>query len=551
VDTVGTTRYTYDAAGQLLTEDGPFTSDTVTNTYSNRKRLALSLQQPTGSWTNGFGWDLAGRLTNVTSAAGAFGYGFTALDSTFSGRLVQRLGLPSGAYITNIYDPVARALSTVLKSSGGSTLDSAIYGYNQGNQRTAYTNAAGAYVHYTYDNIGQLKIGTSSTSSETRGYTYDRAWNLNYLTNNGSATEFDVNSMNELTGVLAQATFNYDANGNLLTGTGTRIGAATNWNYVYDDENRLAQWFYYQIGIANPTNGDLRTDFTYDGVGRMRKRLEYLYNAPQTLRPLLAGWTLQSTTEYLYDAMRVIQERDSNNVPQVSYTRGVDLSGSLEGAGGIGGLLARSIGNGSTWTSHAFYHADGNGNITCLINGSQSVVASYRYDPFGNTLAQSGSLAGANVYRFSSKEVHTNSEMYYYGYRFYVPGLQRWPNRDPHDELVFLTARASVHRARFDGRNLYLFVQNDPVLYTDSLGLALTDENCAATRPHFPDVDLVQACQDACWGAGGVCAMLCGKIPNPWLQGICQFTCGAAANRCASLCAKLPPTTTGSPGSQE
>jgi hypothetical protein len=27
----------------------------------------------------------------------------------------------------------------------------------------------------------------------------------------------------------------------------------------------------------------------------------------------------------------------------VSYTRGIDLSGSLEGAGGIGGLLARSL----------------------------------------------------------------------------------------------------------------------------------------------------------------------------------------------------------------
>ena len=48
VDGLGTTRYTYDAAGQLLTEDGLFTSDTVTNTYSNRKRVALGLQQPTG-----------------------------------------------------------------------------------------------------------------------------------------------------------------------------------------------------------------------------------------------------------------------------------------------------------------------------------------------------------------------------------------------------------------------------------------------------------------------------------------------------------------------
>jgi hypothetical protein len=49
------------------TEGGLFTSDTVTNTYSSRRRVGLSLQQPTGLWTNGFGWDLAGRLTNVTS----------------------------------------------------------------------------------------------------------------------------------------------------------------------------------------------------------------------------------------------------------------------------------------------------------------------------------------------------------------------------------------------------------------------------------------------------------------------------------------------------
>ena len=98
VDSLGTTRYTYDAVGQLLTEDGLFTSDTVTNTYSNRRRVGLSLQQPTGLWTNGFGWDLAGRLTNVTSPAGAFGYSYTPLYSDYSGRLVERLSLPNGAY---------------------------------------------------------------------------------------------------------------------------------------------------------------------------------------------------------------------------------------------------------------------------------------------------------------------------------------------------------------------------------------------------------------------------------------------------------------------
>jgi RHS repeat-associated protein len=156
--------------------------------------------------------------------------------------------------------------------------------------------------------------------------------------------------------------------------------------------------------------------------------------------------------------MRVIQERDGNNTPTVSYTRGNDLSLSLEGVGGIGGLLARSSGYSSgNWTSHADYYADGNGNITSLIDSNQSVVASYRYDPFGNIISKSGSLTDANVYRFSSKEVHVNSGMYCYGYRFYDPNLQRWISRDPIEEV--------------GGINLYGFVGESPLESVDPLGL--------------------------------------------------------------------------------
>jgi hypothetical protein len=54
VDAVGTTKYTYTAGNQLLSEDGPFGSDVITNAYSNRLRTSLSLQQPTGVWTNLF-----------------------------------------------------------------------------------------------------------------------------------------------------------------------------------------------------------------------------------------------------------------------------------------------------------------------------------------------------------------------------------------------------------------------------------------------------------------------------------------------------------------
>ena len=92
----------------------------------------------------------------------------------------------------------------------------------------------------------------------------------------------------------------------------------------------------------------------------------------------------------------------------IRETRGLDLSGTRQGAGGIGGLLART--DHSTITpTHAFYHSDSLGNITALVNNRQLIVARYLYDPFGNTLSLSGTLADANVYRFSSQEFHANS----------------------------------------------------------------------------------------------------------------------------------------------
>ena len=110
-----------------------------------------------------------------------------------------------------------------------------------------------------------------------------------------------------------------------------------------------------------------------------------------------------------------------------------------------------------------------NGNITYMVNSSQTLAASYRYDAFGNLLSSSGSLAGANKYRFSSKEwVEIDAAygqaipgIYYYGHRFYVPSLQRWPNRDPLGEE--------------GGINLYTFIRNNSGNRFDPFGLSDDD----------------------------------------------------------------------------
>jgi RHS repeat-associated protein len=442
VDAVGTTAYGYAAGGQLWTEDGPWSSDTVTNTYNTRLRTALSLAQPTGRWTNGFGYDAAKRLTNVTSQAGSFTY--TLGGASYASPLPKKILLPNTSYITNTYDSVARLTGTYLKNSSDTTLNSHEYSCNPGNQRTQQVFNVGSTYNYTYDAIGQLTIADSGTASEDRGYTYDTAWNLNYRTNNGSLQSFIVDGLNELTNAVG-ATCRYDANGNL-----TNYAGAT---FTYDDENRLA--------MVEDVNHAYRWAYLYDGMGRLRIRQQYQW---QNVGPPWAPtyiWIATLEWRYLYDGRRVIQERTaSGTIPTYSYTRGTDLSGSLEGAGGIGGLLAHSqdyASSNGNWYTHNYYHADGNGNITYLVDSSQALAASYRYDPYGNTISSSGSLASANVYRFSSKEIHANSGLYYYGYRWYAPNLQRWLNRDPIQEQ--------------GGLNLYCFLLNNPSIYIDPYGL--------------------------------------------------------------------------------
>ena len=118
-DAAGSTRYAYNDAGQLLSEDGPWASNTVSYAYDHRLRVSLGLQEPNGpAWAENYAYDSLKRLTNVTSAAGAFGYAYGSGQSGSPANLVRRLVLPNGAAITNAFDSVARLTGTYLRQWG-------------------------------------------------------------------------------------------------------------------------------------------------------------------------------------------------------------------------------------------------------------------------------------------------------------------------------------------------------------------------------------------------------------------------------------------------
>ena len=149
-----------------------------------------------------------------------------------------------------------------------------------------------------------------------------------------------------------------------------------------------------------------------------------------------------------------------NNLLQ-SFVWGTDLSGTTQGAGGVGGLLA--IADYHAGTAGTYFPAyDGNGNVMALVSAADgSIAAQYQYGPFGELLRATGPMAKANPFRFSTKYQDDETDLVYYGYRYYNASTGRWNSRDPLEEAGAL--------------NLYLFAENAPIGKVDSDGREITE----------------------------------------------------------------------------
>ena len=176
-------------------------------------------------------------------------------------------------------------------------------------------------------NSTNAEIYSDSTFATATGIALHNNNNMFVTAGSNAAGQLVVSTITT-SSLPTSISFQYDLNGNLLN-DGLK-------SYEYDDFNQLT-------AVSLP--GQWRTEFVYDGLGRRRIVRDYAWAG--------AGWTRTNETRYICDGVNILQERDSNNVAQVTYTRGLDISGTFGGAGGIGGLLARSEGS-----SHLYYHSD-------------------------------------------------------------------------------------------------------------------------------------------------------------------------------------------------
>ena len=419
-------RYEYDAFGDVLREEAitagrddpiaPNIAAAVTRTFDSVGRQTGFALSVCGTPKGGVGYEYGdgGLLSMVSNADATVSYSYTP-DRHAAG---YEISFAAGGTFTRTlnHDFYRRDLVVSISNGCGEASQTMNYSYDELSRPVSRNGDT-----FGYNDRSEVVEATIADNAEE--HEYDSIGNTTLAAFNNITNSYTANSLNQYTSILrGSATLreiSHDADGN-MTSDGV-------FAYAYDAENRLA---------SVSSNGITLVANQYDYKGRRIKK------------------TTQTTeTTFVYDGWNLVYEREvaGGVTNETFYCWGKDLSGTLQGAGGVGGLLYLKR-NGAIYVPHA----DANGNIVRYTDTTGNVVAEYTYDAFGSTIAQSGPMADIFRIRFSCKYFDPETGLYYYGYRFYSPTLMRWLNRDPIEED--------------GGLNLYGFCGNHPTDGFDSLG---------------------------------------------------------------------------------
>ena len=373
------------SAAYALAADGIAPNETAsvgTNSVAIMRSLDAQgrlngLAIPGSGYSLGFAYAADGNIEFISNEIAVVEYVYTP-DRLDAG---HTLTLPNGVVFarTILRNDYRRSLATDISSvANGAGVESLAYTYDALNRPTSRNNDT--FWYNARSEVAFLRRGAGNAED---AYSYDTIGNLQFAAFNATTNIYTANNLNQYTSILRASAplreISHDDDGNMLSD-----GALT---YAYDSANRLK---------SVSSNGVMLVTNFYDAKSRRVKKV-----------------TPEATHTFFYDSWNLIEERvalANGTTSTIRYYWGKDLSGTLQGAGGVGGLLYLTI-DGVPYIPCY----DNNGNITRYLDANGNTVAAYAYDAFGKTVSQSGPLADVFRHRFSTKYFDPETGLYYYG----------------------------------------------------------------------------------------------------------------------------------------
>jgi len=398
----GSTALAYDEANRVTEVTYPG-GRSLQYTYDSLGRRTGMRDQ--GGFQIAYAYDAVGRLSVLSTGAGQ---ALVSYAYDVSGRLVRE-DRANGTYSTYAYDAAGRLTHLVHRAADGAELARFAYGYDAAGRRASVETAEGTW-QYAYDGRSQLTQAVLP-NGRTIQYTYDLAGNRTTVCDDGAATAYAVNTLDQYV-TLGGTTRQHDADGN-LTGS-TAAGGRT---YAYDSQGRLTA----------ASAGASAWSWEYDAFGNRAAMTE-------------SG----QRSEYLVDPTGIgalVAEYDADGGLAAHYVHGLGPVCRIDASGEI-----------------AFYGFDGNANAALLTGPDGSVLNRYVYLPFGEPLVCDEAVP--NPFRFAGRQgvLTDGSGLVHMRQRWYEPETGRFLQPDP--------------IGPFGGNaNLYAYAGNAPTLFTDPLGL--------------------------------------------------------------------------------
>ncbi|MGO3031516.1 RHS repeat domain-containing protein [Pseudomonas helleri] len=366
-------------------------------------------------------------------------------------------------------------------------------------------------LHYQYDPVGNITriedlaqpvqwfAGQRIQAVST--YTYDTLYQLTSATGRENASQTIGPSLPglEIFGPVDDSrwrtysqTYSYDSGGNL-----TRLKHAAGAGNGYTREmvvdarsNRSLFKDGSPIDFAKAFDGNGNLQALAPGQRMQWDSRNQLQHVTQVQREDPDGQG-DDTETYVYDSggqrvrkVRRAKTRGGEHISEVRYLPGLEIRSRTSGEQ-LHVVLAQAGRNAVRLLSrengqHQYRYSvnDHLGSSTLELDKNGELLSQESYYPYGGTAwwaAKSALEARYKVIRYSGKERDATG-LYYYGFRYYAPWLQRWINPDPAGDV--------------DGLNVFCMVRNNPVSCSDTDGRMLRAANQAfANESDEPEVN--------------------------------------------------------------